>query len=428
MPATGAGDYRASAIRGILWGLVTLVFASSILDPMRYDFDLPDWQRQVDFASSCTDEFAVRRVLAAMSSERLFDAALVSAELFRKVTAYLDHLKDCGDDEEALSDTDASDNAMSDDSDGERDLIGCSMESRAGTTFAMLPSDVGLQIIRDLVLVDRLSVARVSRSCALLVADALQVAASVQLARFKLRFDYMRLMQAATGAVFAGSILTALAHSGSPFVPGDVDIVTGYGRGFDVMCFLAYMDYAVVEKSDSYKYTAGIGKIWTMRHKHADLKVNILESLTHNPLDAVCHFHSTCVFGRAITTPSRLPVDAGVDSQTRVWPILHKYMRRGFVYSLDDYEAPHSRDLLLVDGRVWMYARHPHATLACSSSLGVFVSHIYLTHYVVGAWSFTIRYLMAKSEPSTGNTSIFVVTRALARQAVASPFLREALA
>ncbi|KAJ7490217.1 hypothetical protein B0H11DRAFT_1912227 [Mycena galericulata] len=416
MPATGAGDYRASAIRGILWGLipyvqVTLVFASSILDPMRYDFDLPDWQRQVDFASSCTDEFAVRRVLAAMSSERLFDAALVSAELFRKVTAYLDHLKDCGDDEEALSDTDASDNAMPDDSDGERDLIGCSMESRAGTTFAMLPSDVGLQIIRDLVLVDRLSVARVSRSCALLVADALQVAASVQLARFKLRFDYMRLMQAATGAVFAGSILTALAHSGSPFVPGDVDIVTGYGRGFDVMCFLAYMDYAVVEKSDSYKYTAGIGKIWTMRHKHADLKVNILESLTHNPLDAVCHFHSTCVFGRAITTPSRLLVDAGVDSQTRVWLILHKYMRRGFVYSLDDYEAPH-------------------------------VCGVHFSGSPAGRWEGLDVRKASSCDPrvfklarrlrfsSTGNASIFVVTRALARQAVAfpPPFLREALA
>ncbi|KAJ7452430.1 hypothetical protein B0H11DRAFT_2245907 [Mycena galericulata] len=315
-----------------------------------------------------------------MTAERLFDAALVSASMFEQVMAYLDYVKDHEDDEEHRTDSEASESsesAMSTDStdghlssptvdspatthvsDSEGSVM--DMDTDAVDPFSVLPHDVGLRILRSLYMVDQLRFARVSRSCSILVADALQIAASQQLLRFNLRFGPVRLMQAATGAVISGSVLTAIAHSGPSFVPDDLDIVTGRRRGYEVVLFLEYMDYVITKKSIRYRYTAGVGKVWTLRHKHNDVKINILESLTENPLDAICHFHSTCVYGAwtarglwygyaqllmagcAITTPTRLAIDVtSLTNQQRLWRILRKYMDRGFSFSLNQFDAPH---------------------------------------------------------------------------------------
>ncbi|KAJ7461256.1 hypothetical protein B0H11DRAFT_1923539 [Mycena galericulata] len=290
--------------------------------------------------------------------------------MYRLVADYLDYLKDNGPDEEVFSDVDMSDAQDSDSSPTDISIggyasthVGSEPESAPALVtdpFSVISTEVGLQILQELCLADRLSLALVSRACAALAAEALQSAATEHLSRFHLRFGEMRLMQAATGAVFAGSVLTAMAHSGAPFAPGDLDIVTGHGLSFEVSRFLEFMGYDVTDVSTQYKYALGIGKVMTLKHAHLGLTINILESLTRNPFDAIGHFHFTCVFaawtshglwygypqlltsGRTITTPRHLTVGDSLDRQQRVWHILHKYMARGFVYSLNEFEAAHT--------------------------------------------------------------------------------------
>ncbi|KAJ7602345.1 hypothetical protein DFH06DRAFT_1152836 [Mycena polygramma] len=155
---------------------------------------------------------------------------------------------------------------------------------------------------------DRLQFARVSRYSAAIVAMALQTNVGRILKRFDLHFGEMRLMQAATGSLVSGSSIPALMTSCVRFIPRDLDIYT--------------------------------------------------ESLTDNPLDAIAHFHSTCVFGAwssqgfwhayagltfaglSMSSPVRLPLNDDLDSHQRVWRIVRKYYRRGFRF-VSQYDPGH---------------------------------------------------------------------------------------
>jgi hypothetical protein len=98
-----------------------------------------------------------------------------------------------------------------------------------------------------------------SASAAAAVSSAMRDVVSAILERFDLRFNEIRLMQTATGAVIAGSTIAAFL---APFDPNDIDVYTGKGEGF---CVVRYLEkggkYAVTKQSGSYDFAAGIGKV-----------------------------------------------------------------------------------------------------------------------------------------------------------------------
>lgn len=89
------------------------------------------------------------------------------------------------------------------------------------------------------------------------------------------------------------------------------------------------------------------------------MKINVVESISVNPLYTVGCFHSTPVFGAwlangiwhaypdltgagiAITTPKLLRLRGTPANNDHFQAILHKYMARGFTYSLNEYSTPH---------------------------------------------------------------------------------------
>lgn len=169
-------------------------------------------------------------------------------------------------------------------------------------------------------------------------------------------------MQTATGTIISGSAVTALAHLGSTFEPGDLDFIAGYGYGTLVFDFLDMArDYKLVDTPDAneYRFASGIARVCTMRH-HDGQKINVFEALTENPFDVVGHFHLTCVYGAwsangvlhcyprltasgiALTSPSKFPLGEGSKARINCWNILHKYTDRGFTVSLNEYDKPHT--------------------------------------------------------------------------------------
>jgi hypothetical protein len=183
-------------------------------------------------------------------------------------------------------------------------------------------------------------------------------AASALLEKFDLRLTEVRLMQTATGAIISGSTISAFFI---PFDPNDIDIYTGKGVGF---CVVRYFEkggrYSVTKTSASYDFAAGIGKVWELRHVSSGKKINVIESLSDNPLHSVLHFHLTCVYstwdarkywhgyprlamdGQAITNLSRFPLKEELKNHMHAWEVLRKYKLRGFRFSFDEHLAPHT--------------------------------------------------------------------------------------
>jgi hypothetical protein len=197
-----------------------------------------------------------------------------------------------------------------------------------------------------------------------LAAASTQRAAAQILARFKLDFPSIRLMQTVTGAVISGSAMTALVRP--TFIPGDLDFLTGAGRGIDVVDFLMLSaNYSLTGEAVEYEHASGTGTMWPL-HLGDDLIVNVIESPSPNPLDYITHFHLSCLYGAwmangiwhgyaritaagtAVTTAARLPLDEGdITRDISVWNVLHKYMNRGFTIGVGELPAPHEC------GRAW---------------------------------------------------------------------------
>ncbi|KAJ7093630.1 hypothetical protein C8R43DRAFT_1141840 [Mycena crocata] len=189
---------------------------------------------------------------------------------------------------------------------------------------------------------------------------ALREDAADLLRRFDLDFDEIRLMQRATGAIISGSAVTSLFPTPVTFLPDDVDFFAGSGTGHRVVDFLKTgTAYRLTKVETTYNFAAGIGKVWTMIHADHGFRINIIESLSGNPFDAIMRFHSTCIFGawtadriwhgyplltvqgRAITTPLLTPLMGGLDVHQTTWRVLKKYVARGFTYDLGEFTDRH---------------------------------------------------------------------------------------
>ncbi|KAJ7648256.1 hypothetical protein DFH06DRAFT_1135698 [Mycena polygramma] len=317
------------------------------------------WLDTLRFLASTPDGPDTRRVLSALNAQQLFRAALISRRLYGVVSEYLDHLKDCGvESEDGFSDVDEEEDppptkfVAGTRGEGGRSLV---------PTVDTLPTELGHIILQDLDLADRLRFAQVSRNAALATADSLQAAAVAVLRRFDLRFGEIRLMQTATGALVGGSSVAAIMSASTSWPSSSFDVYTGRGSGWDVVRFLRKGgDYRLTHISSTHNVLAGIRKVFTMRNHGTCKVIHVIESLTNNPLDAIAHCPSTCVFGAwsargvwhayprltmagvTITTPSRMPLRDDLKRHRDVWRIVRRYTERGFRFVLDEYEQSHT--------------------------------------------------------------------------------------
>ncbi|KAJ7152216.1 hypothetical protein C8R43DRAFT_1127294 [Mycena crocata] len=204
-----------------------------------------------------------------------------------------------------------------------------------------MPPEIALQIVKDLTLVEQVIFGQTSTTSSHIVA--------------------FHLMQTVTGAVVSGSAVMALAHSGPFFNPGDLTILVGGRQGHHVVDFIRLAsDYGIHKSPGDYRYVSGVGHMWTLHQCSTGQLIHVMESLTAAPWDAVAHFHSTALIGSwsaseirhgyaaltvagvAITTESHLPLGDTLTEQRKMWHILHKYMRCGFNYSVNELEQPHT--------------------------------------------------------------------------------------
>ncbi|KAJ7181803.1 hypothetical protein C8R43DRAFT_1117143 [Mycena crocata] len=332
--------------------------------PMRFA-DPAIWEAQTRFLTISEFGPEARLVLTLMSAGDLFQLASSSRKLYRTVSAFLFHLKDHrGEEDEYWMD----DSNSSGEGDSDNAYSVCSDLTSSSDRFEAsrpglvnFPTDVGDLLLRELGLVDQMRLSKACASTQDLVARELQRLVAVALAPFRLPYWEIRLLQTVTGTVVLGSTITSLLRRSTPFAPGDLDFYTAFSVGWDVIRFLRRSGkYKVARMSADYKISAGIGRVWTLKEVGGEHKINVIESLTHNPYDAIMHFHSTCVFGAwdaakiwvgypelteagiSITAPSLLNGKGDLKYYRRLWRILRKYVRRGFTFSLHEYEADHT--------------------------------------------------------------------------------------
>ncbi|KAJ6494909.1 hypothetical protein C8R47DRAFT_1213571 [Mycena vitilis] len=225
--------------------------------------DAHAWNDQLEFLAAPGTSFQKRLVLYTMSATRLFETALFSHAHFRVVAEFLNFIDAHGQEEDRMS-VDGSEGASEDMEEGTEPgkssnisrrcimpLMGCQARGteqtykwhEASKTRAIglqsLPAEIALEVVAKMRFSDREHFAGVSQYASDLVAGTLHLSALRILHRYKLCFPHIRLMQAATGAVIAGSTMTAMVATQPPFTSGDnIDIVAPRGKGHAVVDYL----------------------------------------------------------------------------------------------------------------------------------------------------------------------------------------------
>ncbi|KAK6966300.1 hypothetical protein R3P38DRAFT_3246532 [Favolaschia claudopus] len=176
--------------------------------------------------------------------------------------------------------------------------------------------------------------------------EVLERSATRLLARFKLRFSDVRLLLTAARCAIVGPSIISLARPDLAMSPSELDIVTGRGKAPAVAdFFILAACYRVVKVPDDSDYDEvegiGFGPVWSLALGD-NLKINIIESITDEPLDAVVRFHFTCVVAAwhadgiwlaypellkealVITTPAAYPIESGFARRFSVWSAFRK--------------------------------------------------------------------------------------------------------
>ena len=176
---------------------------------------------------------------------------------------------------------------------------------------------------------------------------------------FGLKFTDVRLMQTATQAILSGSAVPFILGGGSSWSPSDLDFFTGRDMGHTAVLFFKRTGkYAQRSFSNRYTMSQGIRRIWTLEN-YQGKKINVVESLSSNPFDAIVHSHSTSVMGavtasgvwhaypkltmnsRSLITPTTVPLKNSIRNHRYIWAMLHKYVDRGFTFHLGELGHVH---------------------------------------------------------------------------------------
>ncbi|KAJ7266040.1 hypothetical protein C8J57DRAFT_1510990 [Mycena rebaudengoi] len=301
------------------------------------------YRRQADIVftiGKSTYDDGIKALAATMSCHELYRTSLLNRRAYRNISQYMEEL--CS-----------------------RHAIIPAAAKKSGLTmhsddhFARLPVEVAALIIGDeLALLDRVQFASTSSRNRALVGIIVTREIARILARRGLRYPMIRLMQTATGTLLSGSIIPLLADSVG-FNIDDIDFYVGLGKGNDVQRFLLMAaDYTLSIASEDYDDMEGINHVWALKQVDGRAKLNVVEAVSPNPLDAVLCFHCTAVMGaveangywaaypkllqdhKALTTRVQMPICDTLDSHQHVWTVVRKYTDRGFTF-IPEYDAPH---------------------------------------------------------------------------------------
>ncbi|KAK7012732.1 hypothetical protein R3P38DRAFT_3209591 [Favolaschia claudopus] len=332
--------------------------------------DIP-WTRQLLLLQSNASSKRKKVALCSMSAQRLCFTALVSRQHFREVSEFLDAKEKhrAGAAEEEDSDSSVSESSGSEVNSRAEALVSILLEAKddslrvlsyAGDTDDDLPEGPGL-LARIRV---RRAVSPDYRNRDTHVdPEVLERSATRLLARFKLRFRDVRLLLTAARCAIVGPSIISLARPDLAMSPSELDIVTGRGKAPAVAdFFILAACYRVVKVPDDSDYDEvegiGFGPVWSLALGD-NLKINIIESITDEPLDAVVRFHFTCVVAAwhadgiwlaypellkealVITTPAAYPIESGFARRFSVWSAFRKYVEAGFRVHLNEYPRPH---------------------------------------------------------------------------------------
>ncbi|KAJ7603768.1 hypothetical protein DFH06DRAFT_1349956 [Mycena polygramma] len=223
--------------------------------------------------------------------------------------------------------------------------------------FSDLPPEVALQIVALLGCVEKARLRRTSSSAAAVVAEHLYHIGAKILQTFDLNIDSVRLLQTVTGAAISGSTMAALLHP--TFGVEDLDFVVGVGKGATVASYLVRsVIYTAVNTTTLSSQTPAVRTVLSFRLVDGR-KINIIESVTVNPLDCIGYLALLCLYGAwfaggfwhgyaaltesgvATTTPSRLPLSEKRFHRKQPGTVLGEYVARGFKISLDELPRAH---------------------------------------------------------------------------------------
>ncbi|KAK7027563.1 hypothetical protein R3P38DRAFT_3190434 [Favolaschia claudopus] len=316
--------------------------------------DIP-WTRQLLLLQSNASSKRKKVALCSMSAQRLCFTALVSRQHFREVSEFLDvkekHRTSPADEE----DNDSSVSGSSDSEAGSRaeSLVSILLEAKADSLRVLsytgdidddLPEGPGL---RARIRVRRAVSARLPQSGHARRSGTTSVS-----------FSLLR------GALSSGRRLSLSPDLTLQCSPSELDIVTGRGKAPAVADF--FILARVLQSSEGPRR---FGLRRSRRHwilvlcgvlaLGDNLKINIIESITDEPLDAVVRFHFTCVVAAwhadgiwlaypellkealVITTPAAYPIESGFARRFSVWSAFRKYVEAGFRVHLNEYPRPH---------------------------------------------------------------------------------------
>jgi hypothetical protein len=229
-----------------------------------------------------------------LTAAQLFQLAILSKRLYCIVANYLEHLRHTGEDEDhAMTDDDCDISeeedggvvgCIDDDLEPEGTLLELPLErcqrlfSGERSAIESLPIEVTQQILCESAPMDRLRYGQASKGTAAAVSFDLQTQATAILTPFDLRFAEVRLLLTATHSLISGSTIAALA-SATSFSPNDLDFYCPHGSGYNVGRFLTKGgNYKVTKFSQTYDFAAGMGRVWTLRHRRSKKKKKMLSN------------------------------------------------------------------------------------------------------------------------------------------------------
>ncbi|KAJ7264031.1 hypothetical protein B0H12DRAFT_1068833 [Mycena haematopus] len=282
-----------------------------------------------------------------MTATRLLDTALISPKFYRLVRYYLEWSRTHGPDEDSTSvDTE---HTATDRNEVSEDVtlndIDSSCECNVDFHWWSDPdSDQDDEYM--------LWFAAVAAEC-------LQNVAGAILAPFSLRFEEVRLMLAATGAVIAGSSVAALVNWDPAWRPTHLAIVAPRGTVDIILEFFRFAaGYSLQSAGHGYRMSNTHSRCSIANAHGAQLLV--YESKTRDPFSTIATSQFTCEYGawtatglfhaypqltayrRALTTPTRLPIRDTLEDQRMLWDSLHRYTSSHYIVDTLGYRAMHT--------------------------------------------------------------------------------------
>ncbi|KAJ7639689.1 hypothetical protein DFH06DRAFT_1332768 [Mycena polygramma] len=295
--------------------------------------ELLDWCRAMSELSARSEGWVT--ILPRLSQEMLFNTAIASEDHMKLVNAYR---------------TIAAPRTLSPYA---RDTL------RRTDALRGVPPEIVEEILLLSSMKTRIAFGQTSVLNRHLACNATRMTCCTAIQRYRLTYADVHFLQEAVGVIISGSTVTRLFNDDNDFTPGDLDIYCPDGRGLDIASYLATCaGYITLRRSDDYDNAQGIRSVaWLINPANEDSKINIIESLSDNAIDAVLHFHSTAVMGAwvagglwhaypkatfaniALTSPDRLPLNYD-EPHSKAPSIIEKYTLRGYRF-VTEWDADH---------------------------------------------------------------------------------------